>query len=84
MAFREVDVVEIREVLRGWLDGGGLRTIAERAGVDRKTSLCRGGAGRGTGQGRRPGGVVRRADRRGGRAGTAGPPERATEPRGRR
>ena len=37
MAFREVDVVEIREVLRGWLDGGVLRTIAERAGVDRKT-----------------------------------------------
>jgi hypothetical protein len=37
VAFREVDVVEIREVLRGWLDGGGLRTIAERAGVDRKT-----------------------------------------------
>ena len=28
VAFREVDVVEIREVLRGWLDGGGLRTIA--------------------------------------------------------
>ena len=38
MAYREVDVVEIREVLRGWLDGGGLRTIAERAGVDRKTA----------------------------------------------
>src|ERR1700712_259940 len=38
MAFREVDVVEIREVLRGWLDGGGLRTAAERAGVDRKTA----------------------------------------------
>ena len=38
MAFREVDVVEVREVLRGWLDGGGLRTIAERAGVDRKTA----------------------------------------------
>lgn len=37
MAFREVDVVEVREVLRGWLGGGGLRTIAERAGVDRKT-----------------------------------------------
>lgn len=31
-------MVEIREVLRGWLDGGGLRTIAERAGVDRKTA----------------------------------------------
>ena len=38
MAFREVDVVEVREVLRGWLDGGGLRTVAARAGVDRKTA----------------------------------------------
>lgn len=38
MAFREVFVVEVREVLRGWLDGGGLRTVAERAGVDRKTA----------------------------------------------
>ena len=37
MTFREVDVIEVREVLRGWLDGGGLRTIAERAGVDWKT-----------------------------------------------
>ena len=26
------------EVLRGWLDGAGLRTVAERAGVDRKTA----------------------------------------------
>ena len=31
MAFREVDVIEVREVLRGWLDGGGLRPVAERA-----------------------------------------------------
>ncbi|WP_206426090.1 hypothetical protein [Nakamurella antarctica] len=38
MAFREVDVVEVREVLRAWLDGGGLRTVAQRAGVDRKTA----------------------------------------------
>src|SRR5664279_2510338 len=38
MAFREVDVIEVREVLRGWLDGAGLRTIAGRAGVDRKTA----------------------------------------------
>ncbi|WP_233204624.1 hypothetical protein [Cryobacterium sp. Y62] len=29
---------EIREVLRGWLDGVGLRVVAERAGVDRKTA----------------------------------------------
>jgi transposase len=31
-------VVEIREVLRAWLAGVGLRTAAERAGVDRKTA----------------------------------------------
>ncbi len=31
-------MVEVREVLRGWLDGGGLRTVAQRAGVDRKTA----------------------------------------------
>jgi hypothetical protein len=38
VSFREVGVVEVREVLRGWLGGGGLRTVAERAGVDRKTA----------------------------------------------
>jgi hypothetical protein len=38
MAFREVAVTEIREALRAWLDGAGLRTVAERAGVDRKTA----------------------------------------------
>jgi hypothetical protein len=38
VVFREVDVVEVREVLRGWLDGVGLRTVAARAGVDRKTA----------------------------------------------
>ncbi|MFZ2481402.1 MAG: IS21 family transposase [Propioniciclava sp.] len=31
-------MVEVREVLRGWLEGSGLRTVAERAGVDRKTA----------------------------------------------
>ncbi len=38
MGFREVSVIEVREVLRGWLDGAGLRTVAERTGVDRKTA----------------------------------------------
>ncbi len=37
MGFREVSVVEVREVLRAWLEGHGLRQAAERAGVDRKT-----------------------------------------------
>jgi len=38
VAFREVRVNEVREVLRCWLAGGGLRRAAERAGVDRKTA----------------------------------------------
>ena len=38
MVFREVSVIEIREVLRSWLAGAGLRTVAARAGVDRKTA----------------------------------------------
>ena len=38
MAFREVRVIEIREVLRCWMADEGLRTAAERAGVDRKTA----------------------------------------------
>ena len=38
MAFREVAVTEIREALRAWLGGAGLRKVAERAGVDRKTA----------------------------------------------
>jgi transposase len=38
MAFREVAVSEIREVLRAWLAGAGLRQVAARAGVDRKTA----------------------------------------------
>jgi len=31
-------VSEIREVLRAWLSGAGLRRVAEQAGVDRKTA----------------------------------------------
>ena len=38
MGFREVSVVEGREVLRAWREGLGLRTAAGRAGVDRKTA----------------------------------------------
>ena len=38
MAFREVAVTEIREVLRAWLAGAGLRQVAAQAGVDRKTA----------------------------------------------
>ena len=35
MAFREVVVTEIREVLRARLSGAGLRLVAAQAGVDR-------------------------------------------------
>jgi len=37
MAFREVRVFEIREVLRLWLRGEGIRSIERLGGVDRKT-----------------------------------------------
>jgi transposase len=37
MAFREVRVFEVREVLRLWLAGQSLRSIERLAGVDRKT-----------------------------------------------
>ena len=37
MAFREVRVFEVREVLRLWLRGDGLRPISRLAGMDRKT-----------------------------------------------
>lgn len=35
--FREVRVYEIREVLRLWVRGEGLRSIERLAGMDRKT-----------------------------------------------
>jgi len=37
MAYREVRVFEVREVLRLWLRGVGLRSVERLAGVDRKT-----------------------------------------------
>lgn len=37
MAFREIRVFEVKEVLRLWLRGEGYRSIAELAQVDRKT-----------------------------------------------
>jgi transposase len=37
MAFREVPVYEVREVLRLWLRGEGIRATQRLAGVDRKT-----------------------------------------------
>lgn len=37
MGYREVSVVEIREVLRRWVRGEGLRSIDRNTGVDRET-----------------------------------------------
>jgi hypothetical protein len=37
MAYREVSVIEVREILRLWLDGRSLRDVTRLAGVDRKT-----------------------------------------------
>ena len=37
LAFREVGVFEVREVLRLWLRGEGIRSVERLGGVDRKT-----------------------------------------------
>lgn len=37
MAYRELFVVEVREILRLWMRGRGMRTVARQVGVDRKT-----------------------------------------------
>jgi hypothetical protein len=37
MAFREVRMFEVREVLRLWLSGESLRSVERMAQVDRKT-----------------------------------------------
>ena len=36
--YREVSVIEVRELLRVWMSGVGLRRVAVLAGVDRKTA----------------------------------------------
>jgi transposase len=37
MSYREVSVIEVREILRLWLAGRGLREVARLSGADRKT-----------------------------------------------
>jgi len=37
VAYREVSVFEIREVLRLWMGGQGFRAVTRLSGVDRKT-----------------------------------------------
>ena len=36
--YREVSVIEVRELLRVWMAGAGLRRVGVLAGVDRKTA----------------------------------------------
>jgi transposase len=55
MAFREVSVVQIKELLRLWLKGSGERTIAESVGIDRKTVRRYLEAAKGLGLGRSSG-----------------------------
>jgi len=38
MAFREVTMIEIREVVRQWLGGRGVKTVARTMGIDPKTA----------------------------------------------
>jgi hypothetical protein len=38
VAYREVGMIEVKEVLRQWLEGGGKKTVARRVGVDPKTA----------------------------------------------
>jgi hypothetical protein len=37
MSYREVSVIEVREILRLWLQGLGLREVARLSGTDPKT-----------------------------------------------
>jgi hypothetical protein len=37
MGYRELGMVELREIVRRWQAGEGLRAIARGAGMDRKT-----------------------------------------------
>jgi hypothetical protein len=37
MADRELGMVEMREILRRWLGGDGIRAVARATGMDRKT-----------------------------------------------
>jgi DNA-binding CsgD family transcriptional regulator len=37
MAFRELTVVEVKEILRRWKSGASLREISAAVGADRKT-----------------------------------------------
>ena len=76
MAFREVRVFEVREVLRLWMRGESLRAVERLAGVDRKTVRRYVEAATGSGWSARAGRASStRPDRLGG-GGGAPPPHR--------
>jgi hypothetical protein len=96
MAFREVLVTEVKEVLRAWLAGLGKRPAAARAGVNVKTAARyiraaqEAGLSRDSGEGRLTDeliGIVVGRSARPARRGTARrgrpwPPARRRSPRG--
>ena len=55
MPYRELSMIEVREVLRRYVGGAGLRAIARGTGLDRKTAAKYIAAGSGCGL--RPGGA---------------------------
>lgn len=55
MPYRELSMIEVREVLRQYVGGAGLRAIARGTGLDRKTAAKYIAAGSGCGL--RPGGA---------------------------
>ena len=79
MAFREVPVYEIREVLRLRLGGEGYRSIARLTGVDRKTvrRYVEAAVAAGMDRERRCRAALRRADRCGLWVGAPGPSGRS-------
>src|SRR5260370_35596393 len=78
MAFREVLVTQVKEVLRAWLAGLGKRPAARRAGVDGKTAARYIAAARAAGRAR-GGGEARLGEELRGRVGAGG---RAAGPAG--
>ena len=49
MSFRELSMIDVREILRRWQAGQSARTIARESGTDRKTVVRYVGAAEGCG-----------------------------------
>jgi hypothetical protein len=56
MAYREMGMVEVREIVRRWLGGDSIRAITRGTGMDRKTvrAYVRAAAAAGVGRGGAP------------------------------